>query len=120
MSRSLGTGRSGNRARGPRVWGRWVLALVLGASVLMAGCERTDTVQRGYRGLSMTQLFKPSELAKTASLHSIPEPEASDPPDPEAPAIKDVFKNVQVLNDLTVLEFSRLMQAMSTWVACCR
>ena len=85
--------------------------------VLMAGCERTNTVQRGYRGTAMTQLYSPSGQAATASLHQIPEPEPVDPPDPDAPALKDVFKNVQVLNDLTALEFSRLMQALSTWVA---
>jgi photosynthetic reaction center cytochrome c subunit len=49
--------------------------------------------------------------------NQIPEPEPVDPPDPEAPALEEVFSNVKVLNDLTVLEFSRLMQAMSTWVA---
>ncbi len=117
MSCTLGTGRSGIRTRRPGGLGRWVLAGVLGATVFMAGCERTDTVQRGYRGLSMTQLYKPSALASTAALHSILDPEPTDPPDPEAPPIKDVFKNVQVLNDLTVLEFARLMQALSTWVA---
>ena len=98
---------------------RWLVtaAVGLGALPMIAGCERTDSVQRGYRGLSLTQLYKPSVRASTAALHSIPEPEPTDPPDPEGPAIKDVFKNVQVMNDLTVLEFARLMQAMATWVA---
>ena len=121
MAHLVGAGATGTRAHG-RAYGRtslWLacVALGFGALLLLAGCERTDTVQRGYRGLSMTQLYKPSALASTAELHSIPEPEPADPPDPEAPAIKDVFKNVQVMNDLTVLEFSRLMQALSTWVA---
>ena len=92
-------------------------ALCLGGLVLLAGCERTGTVQRGYRGLAMTQMYNPAALAAKAELHSVPEPEPVDEPDPEAPEIKEVFKNVQVLNDLTVLEFSRLMQALSTWVA---
>ena len=114
------------RAAGTRAFGRahrrtslWFAAVAvgLGALLLLAGCDRTETVQRGYRGLAMTQLYDPATLAVNAGLHSVPEPEVSDPPDPEAPAIKDVFKNVQVMNDLTVLEFSRLMQAMSTWVA---
>jgi photosynthetic reaction center cytochrome c subunit len=33
------------------------------------------------------------------------------------PPVSKLFKNVQVLNDLSVLEFSRLMGAFSTWVA---
>jgi hypothetical protein len=93
----------------------WVIALA--ALWLLSACEKTDSVQRGYRGLSMEQLYKPSRVAQGKALNAIPAPEEKEPPDPEAPEIKDVFKNVQVLNDLTVLEFSRLMQAMSTWVA---
>jgi photosynthetic reaction center cytochrome c subunit len=83
----------------------------------LVGCERTDTVQRGVRGSGMYQFYSPATLAKAVDINQIPEPEPVDPPDPEAPALSEVFSNVQVLNDLTVLEFSRLMQALSTWVA---
>ena len=95
----------------------WLALLGIGAALLLAACDRTESVQRGYRGTGMLQLQKPATFAATIKLNEIPEPEAQDPPDPEAPAIKEVFQNVQVLNDLTVLEFSRLMQAMSTWIA---
>jgi photosynthetic reaction center cytochrome c subunit len=101
----------------PRGFRGVLAALCVGATLLVAGCDRTEGVQRGYRGLAMTQVYTPSAVAAKAELNRIPEPEPTDEPDPEAPAIKEVFKNVQVLNDLTVLEFSRLMQAMSTWVA---
>jgi Photosynthetic reaction centre cytochrome C subunit len=100
---------------------RWIsaaaTALCLTGLISLGGCEKTDSVQRGYRGLSMEQLYKPSLVAKTTALNFIPEPEEKEPPDPDAPPISEVFKNVQVLNDLTGLEFARLMQAMSTWVA---
>ena len=56
-------------------------------------------------------------VATAGDINKIPEPQAQEAPDPEAPAIKEVFQNVQVLNDLTVLEFARLMQAKATWVA---
>lgn len=92
-------------------------SLAAAAALLLAGCERTGTEQRGSRGVGMVQLAKPSALAAVKDINQIPEPEATDDPDPDAPPIKEVFKNVQVLNDLTVLEFSRLMQAMSTWIA---
>jgi photosynthetic reaction center cytochrome c subunit len=84
---------------------------------LLAGCERSDTVQRGYRGTGMLQVYSPATVAAAASLHTVPDPEPVDPPDPDSPTIAQTFKNVRVLNDLTVLEFSRLMQALSTWVA---
>jgi photosynthetic reaction center cytochrome c subunit len=95
----------------------WALVGLMCLSMLLAACERTDTVQRGNRGTAMVQLYKPSKVAALTNINQIPEPEPLDAPDPEAPPIKEVFKNVQVLNDLTVLEFSRLMQALSTWVA---
>ena len=95
----------------------WLLLACGWAAVLATGCDRTQTVQRGYRGTSMFQLKKPADIAALADINKIPEPEAQEAPDPEAPAIKEVFQNVKVLNDLTVLEFSRLMQALSTWVA---
>jgi Photosynthetic reaction centre cytochrome C subunit len=106
-----------NRQRKPSGSRATLLAWLATSVLLLVGCEKTDSVQRGYRGLSMEQLYKPSQVAKLTPLNAIPAPEEKEPPDPEAPAIKDVFKNVLVLNDLTVLEFSRLMQAMSTWIA---
>jgi photosynthetic reaction center cytochrome c subunit len=112
-----------SRTQAPRVPGPhrrlgqfWVLASVC-ICVLIAGCDRTQAVQRGNRGVGMMQVYKPAAVAALAGINEIPEPEAAEPPDPEAPPIKEVFKNVQVLNDLSVLEFSRLMQAMSTWIA---
>ena len=91
-------------------------ACVLGSAMLSA-CQRTESVQRGYRGTNMSQVYRPATVVETTLLNAIPAPEVSDPYDPEAPPISEVFENVQVLNDLTVNEFSRLMQAMSTWVA---
>jgi photosynthetic reaction center cytochrome c subunit len=93
------------------------LLFCLSGALVLAGCEQTESEQRGPRGTSQLQVRKPAVIATAADINKIPEPEAQEEADPEGPAIKDVFKNVQVLNDLTVLEFSRLMQALSTWVA---
>ncbi len=90
---------------------------LLGAAVFLAGCQRTESVQRGARGTSLLNVYDPAAVAAASPLHHIPDPEPADPPDPDMPPIKDVFKNVQVLDDLTVLEFSRLMQAFATWIA---
>jgi photosynthetic reaction center cytochrome c subunit len=96
---------------------RLIVTLGLVGTFTLAGCERTQTVQSGFRGTGMEQVFSPATVAALASGNVIPEPEPVDPPDPEAPKLSELFKNVQVLNDLTALEFSRLMAAMSTWVA---
>ncbi len=87
------------------------LAVVAG----LGGCERTDTVQRGFRGLGEMQVYKPSAVEALAEINKIPEPE--EPADADSPTVDEVFKNVKVLNDLSATEFSRLMQALSTWVA---
>jgi outer membrane protein OmpA-like peptidoglycan-associated protein len=83
----------------------------------LTGCDRTESVQWGERGTSMIHIDKPGRLNAAADIHAVPEPEPRDPPDPEIPLAKDVNQNVQVLTDLDALEFARLMQAISTWVA---
>jgi photosynthetic reaction center cytochrome c subunit len=99
-------------------WRRGLAAAsCLAALCLLAACERTQTDQRGFRGTGLIQVKSPQAVLAAAQINRIPEPEPRDPPDPDAPATKDVFKNVRVLNDLSVLDFSRLMQALSTWVA---
>lgn len=90
--------------------------LILGG-LLLAACEPTDSVQRGYRGTAAIQYYTASDRAKAYAINEIPAPEPSDPYDPSIPLATEVNKNVQVLTDLNALEFARLMQAISTWVA---
>jgi len=68
------------------------LVLALGVALLLAGCERPppEIKQIGYRGTAM-------ELV--------------------GPRAKDVYQNVKVLGDLSVGQFTRLMVAMTAWVA---
>jgi photosynthetic reaction center cytochrome c subunit len=109
--------RQRSRAR-PWRGARWLAwTTLLGASLLLQGCERTTSVQSGYRGTGILQLYVPQQVAGILQENEVPEPEPVDEPDPESPTISEAFENVRVLNDLTVLEFSRLMQALSTWVA---
>lgn len=89
----------------------------LAAAVLLAGCERppVDTVQRGYRGLGMEQVYNPRTVAAQMPANALP----ADPPmvPPGGPAASTVFKNLQVVGDLGVGEFTRLMVSMTSWVA---
>ena len=91
--------------------------LLVSAVVLLAGCERppVDTVQRGYRGTGMEQVYNPRIVAAMAPAQQMPvaTPAAS----ADGPKAKDVFKNVKVLGDLSIGEFTRLMTAMTAWVA---
>jgi photosynthetic reaction center cytochrome c subunit len=93
------------------------LLAALAASVLLAACERppVETVQTGYRGTGIVQVYNPRTLADQASRNALP---AETPPAPaDGPKAGTVYKNVQVLGDLSVGEFTRLMVSMTAWVA---
>ncbi|MEI7464077.1 MAG: photosynthetic reaction center cytochrome PufC [Burkholderiales bacterium] len=91
--------------------------LLLSAAALLAGCERPpiEVVQHGYRGTAMAEVYNPRTLAVQAPLNQVPTaiPAAT----PGGPAAALVYQNVQVLNDLSVGEFSRIMASMTAWVA---
>ncbi|MDZ7813504.1 MAG: photosynthetic reaction center cytochrome PufC [Ideonella sp.] len=84
---------------------------------LLASCERppVDTVQRGYRGTGMEQVYNPRTLATQAELNTAPEalPEAS----ADGPKARDVYQNVKVLGDLSVAQFARTMSMMTASVS---
>jgi photosynthetic reaction center cytochrome c subunit len=92
-----------------------ILGAVLGVFARFGG--HTVTAQNGYRGTGSVQMYKPGALQAAQALNAIPEADPIDDPDPSLPPVSKQFKNVQVLNDLSVLEFSRLMGAFSTWIA---
>ncbi len=87
------------------------------ALATLAGCERPPiaAVQTGYRGTAMDQIYNPRTLAQQASLNAPPavQPAAS----ADGPRAKDVYKNLKVLGDLSVGEFTRNMVAITAWVA---
>lgn len=91
--------------------------VVLSAAALLAGCERPpiEVVQHGFRGTGMAEIYNPRTLATQAKLNEVPATIA--PATPGGPPAAQIYQNVQVLNDLTVGEFSRLMVAMTAWVA---
>lgn len=92
-------------------------ALLPAAAALLSGCERPpiETVQTGYRGTGMEQIYNPRTLLKQASLNQAPvAPEAASADGPKA---KEIYKNVQVLGDLSVAQFSRHMASITQWVS---
>jgi photosynthetic reaction center cytochrome c subunit len=94
-----------------------LMAAALAVAALLAGCERPPVtmVQHGYRGTGMDQVYNPRTIAAAASANAMPE---DAPPVPsDGPKAGTVFKNVKVLNDLSVAEFTRLMVSMTAWVS---
>jgi photosynthetic reaction center cytochrome c subunit len=89
----------------------------LSAVLLLTACERPfqDSVQHGYRGTGMVQVYNPRMLAVKTEANQAP---VALPPAPgEGPKAGQTYKNVKVLGDLSVAQFNRLMASMATWVA---
>jgi photosynthetic reaction center cytochrome c subunit len=83
----------------------------------LGGCERPpmDTVQGGYRGLGMEQVINPRIDAAKADNNVVP---PAGPPAPSGgPLATSVYQNIQVLKDLNVAQFARVMVAITQWVA---
>jgi photosynthetic reaction center cytochrome c subunit len=95
-----------------------VIAALLGIAMLvMPGWDRppVKAQQLGYRGLGMVEIDNPRSLAAAKAAHMAPA--ALAPVAPGGPTAGSTFKNVQVLQDLGVGEFTRLMAAMTSWVS---
>ena len=92
------------------------LVALLGTAV--AGCERppVQTQQIGYRGVAMQTVANPRTAAQIAAKQVLPDvvPAAAAEGGPLAGT---VYQNVQVLRDLNVAEFARVMVAITAWVA---
>jgi photosynthetic reaction center cytochrome c subunit len=96
---------------------RVLLLLGLASAAFLTGCERPpmETVQRGFRGTGMEQVYNPRTLAAQADLNKAPE---TTPPLPgDGPKASQVYQNVQVLGDLSVAQFARHMASITEWVA---
>jgi photosynthetic reaction center cytochrome c subunit len=94
----------------------WPLGLVLMA-LLLSACELPpmETVQRGYRGVGMEAVINPSILEDKIAAN-IP-PEASPMVPDVGPKASEIYQNVQILGDLSIGRFTRLMAAITQWVS---
>lgn len=101
-------------------WNRTGAVAVLGAiglTVALSGCEHPpmESLQGGYRGLGMQQNINPRIDALKAEKNQVP---AVIPPAPaDGPLASSVYQNVKVLKDLNVAQFTRVMLAITQWVA---
>ncbi len=88
-----------------------------GTALLLAGCERPpiDLLQTGYRGTGMLQVHNPRTAAQVAAVNQAPALLSGGSPD--GPKASQIFKNVQVLGDLSIGQFTSQMAAITAWVA---
>jgi photosynthetic reaction center cytochrome c subunit len=95
-----------------------ISVLLIGGFALLCGCyERppVETVQSGFRGIGDEQVINPRLDAQRYKKNQIPEPFPA--ADAEGPPATLVFQNIQVLKDLNIAQFTRVMQSMAQWVA---
>ena len=98
---------------------RSALAGLLAAAAMLAGCEAPppESSQIGFRGVSMATLDDPDTLAETQAASTAPPPSIPLLPATGGPKARDVFRNVQVLGDLEIGQFNRLMVSITEWIA---
>ncbi len=93
---------------------RTLTCLILLPVLILTGCERPpiESTQVGYRGTGMIDVENPrmyqGENAYPAALPAV---------SGDGPRAGDVYQNVQVLGDLSVAEFTRLMTTVTEWVS---
>lgn len=91
---------------------------VVAALLALAGCDQRPPVQStqtGYRGTGMAAVSNPRK--EEAKLAANVVPVATPQVPPGGPKARDVMQNVQVLGDLDVAQFTRLMTAMTAWIS---
>jgi photosynthetic reaction center cytochrome c subunit len=94
------------------------LGSVLTCAAVVAGCEAPvpTSVQNGYRGVGMGTVVNPRSLPDKIAANQVPPASPAAPAD-GGPTAGATYKNVQVLGDLSVGEFTRLMVAITAWVS---
>jgi photosynthetic reaction center cytochrome c subunit len=94
-----------------------LVAAVLLSIAIIVRFERppVDTVQWGYRGVGMVQVFNPRTLAAQVAVNQVPPSLGA--AQTGGPKASTVYKNVKVLGDIGVGEFTRLMASITNWVA---
>ncbi len=75
----------------------------------------TRSAQHGYRGTGMDLVYDRAELIAAKTNNALPD--AIDEVEKAGQKSSEVYQNVQVLGDVDVAEFNRLMASFAAWVA---
>jgi photosynthetic reaction center cytochrome c subunit len=97
--------------------GAAAIAGALALTGLLMGCEHppVESLQSGFRGTGMAQVINPRTDAVKAAINQLPAAIPAAPAD--GPLASSVYQNIQVLKDLNVAQFTRVMLAITQWVA---
>ncbi len=103
--------------RGSIVMRSRIATLLALTALALSACERppVDAVQQGFRGTGMDVDINPRSDAALAKDNELPVALPAAPT--EGPPATAVYQNIQVLKDLNVAQFTRVMLAMTQWVA---
>lgn len=94
-----------------------VFAAALCVLIVLMTFERPPvvTTQQGFRGTAMEQVINPRTQAVRLAANRVPEaPEAAETDGERA---REIYENVQVLGELSVGQFNRIMASMTEWIA---
>jgi photosynthetic reaction center cytochrome c subunit len=91
-----------------------ISVLLVASCAVVVGCRR-ESVQTGFRGLGIQQVSTVGQVDSRIEANQSPAP--LPPVEPGGQLASDAYKNVQVLGNLSVAEFTRLMASITTWVA---
>ncbi len=94
---------------------RLTLLLALGGSVLACDRPPVEATQGAFRGVAMEQVVNPRKMQAVIAANQVPE--ASPLVPDTGPRAGDVYQNVQVIGDIGVGTFTRLMLALTSWVS---
>jgi len=96
-----------------------VVAIFLTIAMLFnAGWDRpvVESEQLGYRGVALEQVTNPRRDQQKRAVNEVP-PEPYPLENTDGERAGDFYENVQVLGDISVDQFNRLMIAITEWVA---
>ncbi len=96
-----------------------VVAILTIAMMTKSGWDRPpiETVQNGFRGLGLEQVYNPREVRELLAENQVPESFwPLEDVDMTTPLAGEIYENVQVLGHLPDDQFNRLMSAMTEWV----
>jgi photosynthetic reaction center cytochrome c subunit len=91
---------------------------LLGLAFVAVTFERPplETVQSGFRGTSMGQVYTERALNASVPRNLVPTPPEPADPDPGGTRASEIYENVQVLGHLSIEQFNRIMQVMTEWI----
>lgn len=96
-----------------------VAALFTLAILFLPGYDRPplETVQSGFRGTGMAQVYNPRTEAARVPQNSLPADLVLPQLVTAGPTAAQSYQNIQVLGDLSTAQFLRLMTAITAWVS---